>query len=110
MKTSWLAIAASAAFVSTAAVALPTFAPVFTGQYHPKAGSALATANCATCHVGHTKALNLYGVDLKKALAGSKALTAAALKKVESIDSDKDGVKNGVELKKGTLPGDPKSK
>jgi len=26
------------------------------------------------------------------------------------LDSDKDGVKNGDEIKKGTLPGDPKSK
>ena len=110
MKASWLAMAATAALVSTAAVALPVFTPVFTDLYHPKAGSALAKGSCATCHVGHTKALNAYGGDLKKALAGSKTLTPAALKKVEALDSDKDGVKNGAELKKGTLPGDPKSK
>jgi hypothetical protein len=100
----------SAALLSSAAMALPTFTGVFTGTYHVKADSALGKAKCGACHVGTSKNLNPFGADLKKALAGKKTLTAAILKKVESKDSDKDGVKNGAELKKGTLPGDPKSK
>ncbi len=39
-----------------------------------------------------------------------KADIAAALKAVEQMDSDKDGVKNLDEIKKGTLPGSPTSK
>lgn len=110
MKASWLAIATTTAFLSAAALALPTFNPVFSDLYKPKEGSALAKASCGVCHIGHTKELNPYGKDVKKALGGSKVITAAVLKKVEKLDSDRDGVKNGVELKKGTLPGDPKSK
>lgn len=56
--------------------------------------------------------LNLYGTDLQKAMTqeNTKVLTGSVLKKVEGLDSDKDGVKNGDEIKKDTLPANPKSK
>jgi mono/diheme cytochrome c family protein len=98
------------AAVSTAAIALPAMLPIFGAAYKqvPK-GSALAKANCATCHTAAPK-LNPYGTDIKKALGKSKTLTPEVLKAVECLDSDKDGVKNIDEINKGSLPGDPKSK
>ncbi|MGZ5431280.1 MAG: hypothetical protein ACXWEX_07740 [Thermoanaerobaculia bacterium] len=91
------------------------------------AGSALATmdlqkqmaatypdapkAKCGTCH---TKAMpkkgeadvNAYGKDLTATKKDAKYDFA----KVEKLDSDKDGVSNLDEIKKGTNPGDPASK
>lgn len=110
MKASWIAVVSTVGLFSTSAVALPTFKPVLDSTYHLAPASAAGKAGCGVCHVGTTKNLNPYGVDLKKALAGKKTITTDVLKKVEKLDSDKDGVKNGVELKKGALPGDPKSK
>ncbi|HEY3269541.1 MAG TPA: hypothetical protein VGM37_21720 [Armatimonadota bacterium] len=100
------------ALLALPASAHPQYTAVLNGCYKPSPKSRLATSACATCHVGMSPALNPYGKDLKKALATlkTKNLTVAALRKVESLDSDKDGVKNGAELKAGTLPGDPKSK
>jgi hypothetical protein len=97
------------ATLGTAALALPPFVGDFNKMYKPKAGTALAKGNCAVCHIGMTPKLNSYGKDLQKAMKNKK-LNAAAFKKVESLDSDKDRAKNGAEIKKGTLPGDPKSK
>ncbi len=94
------------------ALALPTMMLTFNTTYKTKipAGSALSKAGCAICHAKpNGGALNPYGEDLKKAMAGSKTLTAATLKKVEDLDSDKDGVKNIDEITKGTLPGSDKS-
>ena len=77
----------------------------------PPAGSAMAKANCKACH-STGKNLNAYGTDLSKALKAlkTKVVTPAVLAKVNLLDSDKDGVKNGAEVKAGTLPGDPTSK
>ena len=63
---------------------------------------------CTTCHTGTPKkgvpALNPFGKDLN-----DKALDAAKksydFKKVESLDSDGDGVKNLDEINAGTNPG-----
>lgn len=100
------------ATVAGAVLAVPPFVGDFQKTYKAPKGSALETAACATCHVGHTAKLNPYGEDLKKAMASlkTKKVTPAAFKKIEKLDSDKDGVKNLAEIKKGTLPGDPKSK
>jgi mono/diheme cytochrome c family protein len=77
----------------------------------PPAGSAMAKANCKACHTTG-KNLNPYGSDISKAMKAlkAKAITAPVLKKVEALDSDKDGVANGAETKAGTLPGDAASK
>jgi mono/diheme cytochrome c family protein len=113
MKVVRLGMVAGLSVLTVAALALPAMVAGFKAAY-PKipAESALMKAGCATCHVPKSTKLNPYGADLKKALeaAKTKKLTADVLKKIESLDSDKDGVKNGEEIKKGTLPGDPKSK
>jgi hypothetical protein len=85
----------------------------FRALYSPKEGTDLAKAMpCLACHTAMpaTKTnLNPYAADLAKAAAG-KPVDEKAYKAIENLDSDKDGFKNGVELKAGTLPGDPKSK
>lgn len=103
-----LTVLAATAFV-LAAFALPAFNPVLTAKYHPAKGSDLDKARCGACHVGMTKKLNPFGTDLGKAVGGGK-VTPEGLAKVEDMDSDKDGAKNGAELRAGKLPGDPKSK
>jgi len=98
--------------LATWAAATPQASGVLRTLYTPKDGSDLAKAlPCLACHTavpGTKTNLNPYGVDLLK--AGKGTLDEKAFKAVEGLDSDKDGVKNGVELKAGTLPGDPKSK
>src|SRR5687768_10070961 len=95
---------------TTAVVALPPFVVDFERLAKVKKGSALDKADCAVCHIGTSSTLNAYGKDVKKFLGKDKKLTAAVLKKAEALDSDKDKVKNGAEVKAGTLPGDAKSK
>jgi hypothetical protein len=93
-----------------AAIALPKFTKDFTTIYGVKPGTALAKAGCAVCHVGNGPKLNAYGLDIQKVMkeGKTKALTADVLKKVENIDSNKDGTKNIDHIKAGTLPGAPK--
>ncbi len=101
------------AAVAASSLGLATFFKVFAGTYKAPAGSDLSKAMCRACHTSlKGKEVNLYGADVQKALhaASAKMITADILRKVEGLDSDKDGVKNGDELKKGTLPGDPRSK
>lgn len=96
------------------ALAMPAYKAVLHSTYKVKPGSVIAKADCALCHAtkSNFKKLNAFGADLDKALkeAKSKAMTAEILKQVEALDSDKDGVKNVDEIRKDTLPGDPKSK
>jgi len=104
-------LAISLMVASAAALAMPSFYTVFKQTFKVPEGSALAKANCAVCHSQVPK-LNPFGVDIQKAMKELKTnkVTPEVLKKVENLDSDKDGVKNIDEIKKGTLPGDPKSK
>lgn len=92
-------------------LATPKYLVVSKKTYPAPKDSALAKAKCTVCHV-KGKELNVYGKDLKKVLKekNTKVLTAEILKSIEKLDSDKDGVSNGGELKAGALPGDPKSK
>lgn len=84
----------------------------FKTNYKVQKNSALDKANCAVCHVGKSTKLNPFGLDVKKALSDAKShkVTPEILAKLESLDSDKDGVKNIDEIKAGTNPGDAKSK
>ncbi len=93
------------------AVGLPSYTTDFSGNYKIRKGSKIEKAGCAVCHVGETVKLNPYGNDLAKTLADAKSdsLTSAVFRKVEGLDSDKDGVTNLDEIKADTLPGDPKS-
>ncbi|MCX7801010.1 MAG: hypothetical protein N2109_11790 [Fimbriimonadales bacterium] len=106
-KRTWFGLAMTA--VACVAIASPAFLGVFNSTYKVKSSSELGKAKCAVCHT-KGKELDPYGEDLKKALGGAKKLSPEVLAKVEGLDSDKDGVKNSDELKKGTLPGDAKSK
>ncbi len=97
--------------LAVTALAKPPFLQTFQATYKVKPGTDLAKASCGTCHAGPPK-LNPYGMDVKKAMeaAKSEVVTPDILKKVEKLDSDKDGAANIAEIKAGTLPGDPKSK
>lgn len=108
MKVRLIASAAMA-LAGCAALALPSFKPLLGQAYKVPKGSKLDA--CLPCHTAGVK-LNVYGADLKKVLetAKTKKLTADLMKKVDTLDSDKDGAKNVDELKKGTNPGDPKDK
>jgi hypothetical protein len=112
MKAAKLGMTIGLATVATAALALPTFIKDFETFYKIDDKSALKKETCNICHVGKTPKFNPYGQDIKKIWAELKVkkFTADVAKKLDDLDSDKDGVKNGDEIKKGTLPGDPKSK
>lgn len=88
------------------------FVKDFDNTYGIKKTSTLGKASCGACHVGKTAKLNVYGIDLQKAMRAenTKLLTGSVLKKTEGIDSDKDGATNVTEIKADKLPGDPKSK
>ncbi len=96
------------ALVATAVLALPKDLDLFKATYSPKEGTPLAGAACLTCHakMPPSKDLNPYGKDY----LGKTSRDAAALKAIENLDSDKDGATNIVEIRAGTLPGDPASK
>lgn len=114
MRLVRLGAVAGVGVLCAAALAMPTYTKVVTLHYKVKKGAAIEKAGCALCHLSKTKLkeYNPYGADLKKVMeeAKTKTLTPDLLKKIDTIDSDKDGVKNGEELTAGTLPGDPKSK
>jgi len=109
MKKSRISVLAviAALGVGTAALATMDAQKQFASTYP----DAKALAKCSTCH---TKAmpkkgdadLNPYGKDLGKPDKDGKYDFA----KIEKLDSDKDGVSNIDEIKKGTNPGDPASK
>jgi len=103
-----IAVAFALILIAAVAFALPNDLTVFKTAYNPKEGTALASAACLTCHakMPPSKELNPYGHDF----LGKKTRDAAALKAIESLDSDKDGFSNIAEINAGTLPGDPASK
>ena len=89
-------------------LALGTFVKVFNAHYKVAADSVLGKAGCAVCHVSKSNLkLNPYGTDLAKVMKkeGSKKVTPEILVKLDKLDSDKDGVNNVDEIKKGQLPG-----
>ncbi len=96
-------------FTAVASVyALATFTSVFAAKYSVAKTSNLGKLGCAVCHAGPKGGkLNAYGNDLKAALkaANTKKLTAGILEKVEGLDSNKNGVKNGDEIRKDHAPG-----
>lgn len=95
----------------SAAVASLKFSKEFASTYKIEKTSVLGKASCGACHVGKTKKLNPYGVDLQKAMRSEKTklLTGSVLKKVEGLDSDNDKKSNLEEIEANTLPGDPTS-
>jgi hypothetical protein len=90
---------------AVAALALGAYTKVVQDTYKLPAGSPAAAAKCSLCHAGKMGGkLNAYGIDLKGAMKGSKAITPAMLHAIDRLDSNKDGVKNAEALKAGKLP------
>jgi hypothetical protein len=111
MKVTRASIAAGIMLIATAALAMPTYTMEFTTNYKIAKDSALKKTNCGVCHVGMSAKFNPYGTDLRKVMGElkTKKMSADVFKKVEDLDSDKDGVKNIEEIKADTNPGDAKS-
>lgn len=91
------------------ALALAPAMKLFDSTYGVKPDSTLGKAKCAVCHTTKMggKKLNGYGKALQDAMAaeGAKKLTVEILKKVEAMDSDKDGMSNVAEIKADRTPG-----
>jgi hypothetical protein len=115
MKKTTMAVSALLAFcVGTTLLANLDNQKAFVAKY-PDAKASLG--KCTTCH---TKSLpkkedhemNAYGKDVQtKCIVDSKAEKKTyKFEKIESLDSDGDGVKNVDEIKAGKNPGDAKSK
>lgn len=94
--------------VAAAAFAMSSFEKTFYDTYKIAKTSNIAKLQCGLCHTSAKGGkLNPYGADLKAQMGTLKLkkLTTEALKAVENLDSDKDGMKNGDEIKKDRAPG-----
>lgn len=84
----------------TPAAATSGLASAFSQRY--PASTTFAAASCAnTCHGGSTSNFNSYGRDLRLVTGTSDQRLAA----IESLDSDKEGNSNLVEITKNAQPG-----
>jgi len=112
VKLVHLAAAGTIAVLGVAALAKPEMVAPFNAHYKIKPESNLGKLHCVVCHLPGGTKLGPYGADMKKAMAALKAktLTPAVLKKLEALDSDKDGVKNLAEIKADSNPNDAKVK
>lgn len=92
--------------VTSATFASPGYLHLFRQVEKPKSGTPLDKARCMTCHIKKAggKRLNSYGEDFK-----INGTNEEALRKIEVLDSDKDGASNASEIASGTLPGDAAS-
>ena len=107
----FMALSVAALFGSTTAEAGPDCAAVFDATYPNSQTQALA--NCQTCHQssGGGGNYNVYGLDLRDngALGAGFSCSVgdfvAALRAVESFDSDGEGSMNLVEIEANAQPG-----
>ena len=112
MKAAKLGLTVGLTTAATAAMAFPMFIKDFETFYKIDDKNALKKETCNVCHIGKSPKFNVYGQDMKKIMGElkTKKFGADVAKKLDDLDSDKDGTKNGAEIKAGTLPGDDKSK
>jgi len=112
MKRIAIALVAGTLLSGAAGLAKPTYVGPTKNHYKLTGKPAAAISGCLACHNKDRKSLNAYGKDMAAAMKTLKAktVTPAVLNKVNALDSDKDGVKNGLEIKAGTNPGDATSK
>jgi len=101
-----VSLASAVALVAGSAIATVDMQKLMVSKY-PDAPK----PKCGTCHVKPKpkkgeEQLNAYGKDFLATKKDGKFDFA----KIEKLDSDKDGVSNIDEIKKGTNPGDPASK
>lgn len=90
------------------AAAMPTYTKTFNTTYKLKSTSKLSKAACSVCHTSRTGGkLNLYGAAIQTEMKKAKTtkMTLAILKKVEALDSDKDGCINLCEIIADRMPG-----
>jgi hypothetical protein len=104
-------VATSCLMLSSVGFATPLLQQQFFDRCKIKAGSRIEQAHCRTCHSELPK-LNPFGRDVQAEMAREKNRTFSreVWRKLEPLDSDRDGVSNRREIEAGTLPGDPKSK
>ena len=94
--------------IGAIAMSLGNYNAMFHKTYDLSSTSTVGKANCVTCHQKASGGkLNSYGMDLQKAMkaAGAKKLTVDILKKVEGLDSNKNGKTNLEDIKADVLPG-----
>lgn len=94
--------------IAALAMTLGNYNSMFHKTYDLKTTSTVGKANCMACHEKKSGGkLNSYGTDLQKAMkaAGAKKLTVDILKKVEGLDSNKNGKSNLEDIKADVLPG-----
>ncbi|MBX3120375.1 MAG: hypothetical protein KF784_15035 [Fimbriimonadaceae bacterium] len=98
--------------VAASAYARPDFWDEFVKHYSIKEDSTIFITKCQTCHTARPPQRNDYGRSIRTAYRNAKPgqRMPDVFKAVEDLDSDKDGTKNGEEIKAGTLPGDAESK
>lgn len=97
------------------ASARPSAPATFCGVYADSPLCTQGQSECKTCHTATPPGLNLFGGQVKEAMGGDgKPLTheaftsglKTALKKIEGMDADGDGVSNLKEIQAGYSPGD----
>ncbi|TNE44268.1 MAG: hypothetical protein EP343_31450 [Deltaproteobacteria bacterium] len=95
--------------------ARPSAPGTFCGLYADSPLCASGQVECKTCHTATPPGVNPFGQQVKDAMGADgkplshEAFTSGlqqALKKIEGMDADKDGVTNLVEIQKGYAPGD----
>lgn len=94
--------------LAAVAAAFLTFEKPFYAHYGVKTGSKIDNMKCMPCHTKATGGkLNPYGLDMQAALKAqnTKKLTPAVLNAIDKMDSDKDGMQNGEEIRKDRNPG-----
>ena len=104
-----------AALAFTAPAAAIPAAPGGVCETYPDAAlCAESLASCDTCHLGSPPALNVYGEavhgeltpDIEQTPTAFMSELGGALRAVEALDSDGDGVSNLDEILAGSFPGD----
>ncbi len=77
--------------------------PVYLGMLKAKVPEA-SNVSCSVCHSGSNPPINLFAQDFRR-LVKQATDQNKAFEDFLNLDSDKDGVSNGAELKGGTEPG-----
>lgn len=102
-------IAMAAGLLPTSAEARPTAGPLICDEYSEAALCNGRLPTCATCHLStDPPSWNDYGSDVRGALdADFDEGLASAMRAIDALDSDEDGVTNLDELLLGSSPGEP---
>ena len=87
-------------------LAMGSYKEAFLKNYNVASSSKIGSAGCTVCHAKPSGGkLNVYGLDLQKAMKGGHKMTPDILKSAEGLDSNKNGKTNIQDIKADTLPG-----